>query len=417
MTDRLRTKTSGVRCLLVCTGEVGHSAYRQRALMIAGQLEELDYRVAVLWFSRLSNLFQSKLLLQKHWLTVPVLPFYAAPGLVCSATRFMSRLLARLVVKAWRIQLVVAENQTSAAICAGIGVPLICDFHGDGFAERQVYEAPERETRLALADEGITCRRTAGWICASAALVHVLRSRHDISVPAVVVPCCVDISRYATFERRRKRARTQLGLSNRWVVCYLGGLGKWQEIPETLSLVAAMKTIEQRLFFLLITPDNTDRYASQLAALGEEGKDYTRLCLTHEEVLETLPAADLGLLLRAPSPVNYVSSPTKCGEYLASGVPVLTTPYAGDASGVVSETGSGLILSGDPNSRENVELALSFLRASMAARESVAQRCHRAAAEHYNVIRSAGSIGQLLTEVLAISLNENRQQSEATISR
>jgi hypothetical protein len=364
------------------------------------QLEEAGCQMRVLWFSRLTSGLGSKLTMGTGWITFPVPPFYAAHRLICRATRFMCRLLVRVASRAWGIELIVAENPTMAAISVGNGVSVICDFHGDVVEERKMNANSEWEIRLAQEDERVASRETAGWVCASDALRQVLSARYGISAPAAVVPCCVEIARYAAFERRRQKAREQLGLGSRWVVCYMGGLSIWQEIPHTLSLVAAMRAKEPRLFLLLITRDSTDMYASQLAVLGEEGKDYARLSLSHEEVLEKLPAADLGMLLRAPSPVNYVSSPTKCGEYLASGVSVLTTAYAGDASRVISETGAGVVLNGDPNSEENVELALSFLRASMVDRVSVARRSHLAAIEHYNEAHSVESVVRLLAEVL-----------------
>ena len=133
---------------------------------------------------------------------------------------------------------------------------------------------------------------------------------------------------------------------------------------------------------------------------------------THAQVLEVLPAADLGILLRAPSPVNFVSSPTKCGEYLASGVPVLTTAYAGDASRIISETSAGLVLHGNASSQENTDLVLTYLRISMANRAYVARRSYLAAREHYNTAPSRESIAQLVREVLSAcpaSLGGNRQ--------
>ena len=385
--------------------------------MIAGQLQEHDCRVAVLWFSRMQNLFQSELSLRKQWMVVPVPPFYAAPRLVCKATRFMTRMIARLVVKAWRIQMIVAENPTSAAICAGIGVPLICDFHGDGLAERKMYQMPETEISLALNDERTTCRGTAGWICASDALRQVLSKRHGISVPTAVVPCCVDLSMYEGFELRREEARNRLGLGDKWVVCYLGGLGKWQEIPRTLSIVAGMRAREPRVFFLFITPDSIEQHEIQLAAIGKEGADYVRLSLSRQEVIETLPAADIGMLIRTPSPVNYVSSPTKCGEYLAAGVPVLTTVHAGDAAKVISKTNAGLVLDGAPDLQESAELALKFLLTAMDDRVSIAKASHHAAAKYYNKVHSLESMSRLLTEVLPGWANEERREFDPAILR
>jgi len=383
--------------------------------MIARDFEELNCCVTVLWYSRLVNPFGSKLILRRHWITVPMPPFYAPHTWLRKAGRFMSRLLARLVIKIYRIELVVAENPTMAAVCAGVKVPVICDFHGDVVEERKMYENSAWEIRLAREEEEAACREASGWVCASDALRQTLGARHGVLMPTAVVPCCVHISEFAAFEQRRAKARNRLGLEDRWVLCYLGGLSRWQQIPETLKLAAAMRAREPRVFFLLMTNEDCDIYRSQLETIGREGEDYVRLSLTHQEVLEMLPAADLGILLRAPSPVNHVSSPTKCGEYLASGVPVVTTAYAGDASKVISGTTAGLVLSNHMDIEESAELAVSFLRAAMEDRASIATRSHHAAIEHYNNTYNAEKIGRLLIEVLPASFSDNCQQPDVKI--
>jgi glycosyltransferase involved in cell wall biosynthesis len=300
----------------------------------------------------------------------------------------------------FHIDIAVAEDPIAATIGARNGIPLICDFHGDIVEEMKLVSSSQWRIRLVQKDELLACREAAGWVCVSHALEQVLRDRHGAAAPAAVVPCGVDIRKFAGYEEKRERARAGLGVTDRWVVCYMGGLAEWQQIPRTLSLVGAMRAREARLFFLFMTRDTSDRYAPELSVLGDEGRDYARMALTHQEVSELLPAADLGLLLRAPSPVNYVSSPTKCGEYLASGVPVLTTAHAGDAPRIVTETNTGLVLHGETDSPDVAELVLSFLRTIMANRAAVATRSHLAALRYHDSLRGTENLGSLLRELL-----------------
>jgi len=407
MIGRLDRTRPPIRCLVVCNGDFrGDLAYRQRALTMARHYEDLGCQTTVLWLARLSNLSGSEVKLRHHWLGIPVPPFSAGNLLICKASRSIIRLLVRIVIWLWHIELVIAESPRAAAICVRLGAPVICDFHGDLVEEMKMTASAAWQIRLSEEDERLACHESVGWMCASHTLQQVLCKRYSVSVPAVAVSCCVDIPRYADYEGKREEARANLGLNDRWVVCYVGGLAKWQEIPKTLKLVKTMRSREPQVFFLFITRDNASKYASELAAIGKEGKDYRCLSLTHDEVLEILPAADLGVLLRASSPVNLVSSPTKCGEYLASGVPVLTTAYAGDASSVIAETCAGFVLRDGATSRDDAELAISFLRISMADRASVARRSHLAAVEHYNTAHGLESIRQLLKEVLFTSLDK-----------
>ena len=57
-----------------------------------------------------------------------------------------------------------------------------------------------------------------------------------------------------------------------------------------------------------------------------------------------LRAADLGILLRAPDPLNEVACPTKFAEFMMSGLPVLISAGIGDCSRFVAEQNAGAVL-------------------------------------------------------------------------
>lgn len=107
----------------------------------------------------------------------------------------------------------------------------------------------------------------------------------------------------------------------------------------------------------------------------------------HDEVPLYLQEAHAGLLLRREDPVNQVASPTKFGEYLAAGLPVLLTEGIGDFSALVEDEGLGMIVpstfldAGEPG-EEDLEKLLNFLRTVAQEREQHRQHCIRYAREH-----------------------------------
>jgi glycosyltransferase involved in cell wall biosynthesis len=115
-----------------------------------------------------------------------------------------------------------------------------------------------------------------------------------------------------------------------------------------------------------------------VALSGIAREDHRILSLSHEEVLETLPLADVGFLLRGDLVVNRVASPTKFAEYCICGVPVLVTRYVGDYSVVVEAEHLGLCLD---DLRASAKL-LSFLWEVRKQRDYFAERCHRYASRH-----------------------------------
>ncbi|MEE3328829.1 MAG: hypothetical protein VX252_15935, partial [Myxococcota bacterium] len=92
------------------------------------------------------------------------------------------------------------------------------------------------------------------------------------------------------------------------------------------------------------------------------------------------------LLLREVHPVNQVSSPTKFGEYLASGVPVIATNGISDFSAWILEHEVGFTLDhGDlADGTAPGEEVSQFLDAIKQDREAWRSRCTRLCEEKLN---------------------------------
>jgi glycosyltransferase involved in cell wall biosynthesis len=84
-----------------------------------------------------------------------------------------------------------------------------------------------------------------------------------------------------------------------------------------------------------------------VAALSPQLQDRVRVTrLAHADMPRALSAADIGLALRTPAPSQAAVSPLKVGEYLCSGLPVLTNSTVGDLGTIFEgHDAAGLVLS------------------------------------------------------------------------
>jgi glycosyltransferase involved in cell wall biosynthesis len=159
----------------------------------------------------------------------------------------------------------------------------------------------------------------------------------------LVLPCCVQASDFADSEPARLAARDALGLGSATIVTYLGTLARWQWPEAMFTLFSDLLRHLPDLHLLLLVPEPDQAEARRwLEDLGVSADTFTLREVPAAEVGGILGVADAGLLLREPHPVNHVSSPTKFGEYMAAGVPVITTPAVGDFAAWIEPHGVGL---------------------------------------------------------------------------
>lgn len=139
-----------------------------------------------------------------------------------------------------------------------------------------------------------------------------------------VISCGVNYEKFTA----TNKADWGFNLDDRLVVGYSGGLNKWQNIDKILEVVKRMLTIDDRVYFALFTNGKLKQYEHILSEIGE--MNVMIKSLSPSQVPSYLKNLDGGFLLRDDLILNIVSSPTKIGEYLASGACLICTPYSGD---------------------------------------------------------------------------------------
>jgi len=188
----------------------------------------------------------------------------------------------------------------------------------------------------------------------------------------LVLPCLVDLDRFPPVTER-DGLRKRLGLSERFVLAYVGTAAPWQCAPETVAFFARLREQLPHAFFWVFTPDRAQFEALLEALPTESWKTEFR---PHHELASVLPAADMGCLVRRCERVNRVASPLKFPEYLSCGLPVLIGPEVGDYSRLVGEGRLGIVI--DPDRPETWSQAIQAIR-EMQTDAGLRERCRMAA--------------------------------------
>jgi hypothetical protein len=155
----------------------------------------------------------------------------------------------------------------------------------------------------------------------------------------VVVPCTLGDDVLADAEPD-DLLRPSLGWSeDDLVLVYSGSTAGWQSFALLEALLEPLLAADPRVRTLFLS--RNDPHVQRLAQ-RHPGRVAQRW-VDHGRVRSVLAACDAGLLVREDTVTNRVASPTKFGEYLSAGLPVIISEGLGDFSALVEEEDLGWV--------------------------------------------------------------------------
>lgn len=270
---------------------------------------------------------------------------------------FFRAVAAFFICRIYAIDIIQAELASSAMSARFVPyIPLITDFHSDTVPELEMNALSTSHLKQAATENKFAIENSLKTITVSDRLEKNLSvySGNEFK-KNYILPCNFSEVPFLQLEDNiRMQMRKKYNLEDRIVLCYSGGLHKWQCIEETLELAKRLMQINSRYYFCFFTKDNIASFKEKLEQLGES---YMVKGLNFEDIPVYLSMIDIGFLLRRNSLVNINSSPTKTAEYMAAGAMIITTQYAGDAPELIRQSGYGIILDEpDINDKQLMEL-------------------------------------------------------------
>ena len=198
-------------------------------------------------------------------------------------------------------------------------------------------------------------------------------------------------------ERSPGRARAARHL-DRIVFVYIGILGGYYLLRETAELLAVARENDPRAYALVLTQGPVAPIVAELERHGFTANDYRVMRAEPADVPMFLGAADVALSLIRSSYARIASSPTKFAEYLAAGVPVISTAGIGDLDAHIEEGRTGVLL----RSLDRAAYA-DALRAIEALRRDpeLVERCRQEARTRYDLETVGGARYRRLYEMLS----------------
>lgn len=188
--------------------------------------------------------------------------------------------------------------------------------------------------------------------------------------------------------------RRRLGLDDRPLVGYLGSAAPWQQPQLLVRCFAALRHRANSVAFLVISPERKT-FERLLQEAGIAQSDYRCVSLPHEHTLATLAACDVGFLLRDDTLVNRVASPTKFGEYLRAGVPVVVSRSLADFATVTESHRLGVVVPSDAEPEPIATAAMLLLRSAPEERRRLRNSCVEIGHTQFGFEAAVGAFRQI----------------------
>lgn len=164
-----------------------------------------------------------------------------------------------------------------------------------------------------------------------------------------VIPCCVDLSLFDKNKIDAKqliKIRKDLGINDdQFVLGYVGSIGTWYLLPEMLDYFKELKKNHPNALFLFITADDSENIFREAKLKGIPPESIKTISVLHKNVPIHIALFNASIFFIKAAYSKKASSPTKQGEIMAMGIPLICNSGIGDTDEIVHKYNSGVVVS------------------------------------------------------------------------
>jgi len=261
---------------------------------------------------------------------------------------------AGALVRRNRIEMVHARGHIPATIALALkrrfGIKMIFDLRGlmaEEYVDAEHWREGGLPYRMTKATERRILAATDGIVTLTERIWPIIREWKGLRGRAVhheVIPCCVDLSLFKFSDEERARRRRELGLGDRLTMVYSGSLDGWYLTEQMADFFGSFVKRNRDAHLLWLTTGSHDRVRELMRARDIGTNSFSVRAVASAEVPSYLAAADVGLAFIKRCVSKIASSPTKNGEYLACGLPLVINAGVGDSDLLINEWKAGVLI-------------------------------------------------------------------------
>ena len=165
-------------------------------------------------------------------------------------------------------------------------------------------------------------------------------------VPITVIPCCADLDLFKRpDETRITNLKNELQIPpDAFVLTYLGSLGTWYMLTEMLEFFKTLTQYKPNAHFLFLTADEPSMVFDEAEKMSIPKSQIRVKKAARKEVPLWASVGNASLFFIRPLFSKKASSPTKMGELMSLGMPLICNNQVGDVEQILRDGGNGIIL-------------------------------------------------------------------------
>jgi len=300
------------------------------------------------------------------------LPYHQRPSLPATAYDVLAGIrYARKLVRNNKIELIHARSHIPATIALSLkkqlGIKMIFDLRGlmaEEYVDAGHWKKGSTAYRITKTAERRIFAGTDAIVTLTERIWPIIKDWDGLrgrTIHHAVIPCCADLTLFKFNSDDRSRIRTELNLGDRFTFVYSGSLDGWYLTEEMADFFGYVLGQRSKAHMLWLTNGKPQRVKELMSARGISEDSYSVRSVAAATVPSYLSAGDIGLAFIKQCFSKLASSPTKNGEYLACGLPLLLNSGVGDSDQLIKEWKAGVLV--DNFTRDEYSRALRQIEA------------------------------------------------------
>lgn len=244
-------------------------------------------------------------------------------------------------------------------------------------------------------------KKSDGIVCLTYAAERIIKQlkEYNSNIPIRVIPCSVDIDLFDPQKINKglqEEYKSKLGISDHdFIISYLGSIGGWYLTEEMMKFCKIVHDKIPSVKFLFISPHQHETIIKEAEKSGIPGE---KIIITHakrKQVPLLLSLSKYSIFFIKPCYSKLSSSPTKHGEIMAMGIPLITNSGVGDVEEIVEKYRSGIVLRELNNAQ--------FMHAAnlLEDRKFDKKQIRSGAIEFYNLEKSVESYNKIYSNIFS----------------